>query len=375
MTAIFKDYSQFIWIDHCFQILSTLVCGAALVSWAYSYRDRASSIGGDVGDDSSIVKEVDVQSLATEDEPSDDSDIEDEDVDNKSQQPSSSPASSSAHPKTNTSNKNSSNKCPTREKARAQGLILYNKHWYDVYKFIPHHPGGSEILKQYLGTDITHVFHVMHRDPNQIMKYRKPVREATEEEMKELLQRREDVCQEMFNVYEEGVMTKSHAVDFLDRKQFNLEAFEKDAGELYDEFMKAGYTKPTLFWLVQKTALVLMFLFLSIVCMQLASSDGQEQSSSSIIATRPLSYILPGIFLGLFWHQSGFLMHDAEHHNLIGNERVNDILGWVYGTVFLGVNGAWWREEHREHHAMLNSFDDDGFKDPQVRVCCIVVLL
>lgn len=46
-------------------------------------------------------------------------------------------------------------------------------------------------------------------------------------------------------------------------------------------------------------------------------------------------------------------MHDAEHHNLAGNEVVNDILGWMYGTVCLGVNGAWWREEHREHHAFL----------------------
>ena len=268
-------------------------------------------------------------------------------------------------------------KCPTREKGRAQGLVLYKKHWYNVSKFIAHHPGGSELLEQYLGTDITHIFHVMHRNPKQIMKYRKPVKGATEEEMEELLQRRIYVCQEMFDEYEEGVMTKSHAADFFYRERFNLKAFEKDAGELYEYFVKAGYTKPTLFWLVQKTALVLMFLFLSMLCMKLASSDEQLSSSFSSlsslkIATTPalLSYILPGIFLGLFWHQSGFLMHDAEHHNLIGNELINDILGWLYGTVFLGVNGAWWREEHREHHAMLNAFDENGVKDPQVRVIC-----
>ena len=128
---------------------------------------------------------------------------------------------------------------------------------------------------------------------------------------------------------------------------------------------------PNLFWLVQKTAFVLMLLFLSMFFMKLAASDEQKSTPiSSIIATTPLSYILPGIFLGLFWHQSGFLMHDAEHHNLVGNELINDILGWLYGTVFLGVNGAWWREEHREHHVMLLAFDEDGFKDPQVRVIC-----
>ena len=373
VSAILKEYSQLISIDHSFEIAaSILICGVTLVCWmCTSCRSGA----GDFADDDSGFKEADIQSLQTED-PSDDSGSDDDEHDDtKSEQSSSSSASSSsstaaAYPNTR---HRPITKCPTRtrEKARAQGLVLYNKQWYNVSKFIAHHPGGSELLEQYLGTDITHVFHVMHRNPKQIMKYRKPVRGATDEEMEELVQRRMDVCQEMFDEYEEGVMTKSHAAEFFNRERFNLEAFEKDAAELYEDFMKAGYTKPTLFWLVQKTALVLMFLFLSVLCMKLASSDEQKSSSlSSIIATTPLSYILPGIFLGLFWHQSGFLMHDAEHHNLIGNELINDILGWLYGTVFLGVNGAWWREEHREHHAMLNAFDENGFKDPQVRVNC-----
>lgn len=365
IAAKVEEYSQFfISIDHSVKLAATaaLLFGATLIIWwASSSAD----------DNNSILKESDNQSLGTE-EPSDDSDIDDD----KSEQtsPSSSPSTAAAHPTTTTTSSNTdvtkNKKCPTREMARAQGLVLYNNHWYDVSKFIPHHPGGSELLDQYLGTDITHVFHVMHRTPKAIMKYRKPVREATAYELEELVQRREDICDEMFNVYEKGVMTKSHAADYLDRNKFNLKAFETDAGELYEDFMKAGYTKPTLFWLVQKTALVLMFLFLSVVCMKLASSS--SSSIEGIIATTPLSYILPGIFLGLFWHQSGFLMHDAEHHNLIGNERINDILGWLYGTVFLGVNGAWWREEHREHHAMLNSFDESGFKDPQVRICYLV---
>ena len=366
------ELSRFFSIDHSFEIATTvLICSVTLVWWAYG---DSSSAGGYCAskDDESNSKEADIQSLQTEDPSVDDSDIDDKYDDNKSQASSSSSASSStaaAYP--NTLHRPIT-KCPTREKARAQGLVLYNKQWYNVSKFIAHHPGGSELLEQYLGTDITHVFHVMHRNPRQIMKYRKPVRGATDEEMEELLQRRIDVCQDMFDEYEEGVMTKPHAAEFFNRERFNLEAFEKDAAELYEEFMKAGYTKPTFFWLVQKTALVLMFLFLSVLCMKLASSSSsdehQSSSLSTIIATTPLSYILPGVFLGLFWHQSGFLMHDAEHHNLIGNELINDILGWLYGTVFLGVNGAWWREEHREHHAMLNSFDENGFKDPQVRM-------
>ncbi len=377
VTAIFQDYSQLISTGHSFKIATTiLLCGVTFLWWAHGGSSGVDS----ANEDSSSLKEADVQSLQITEGPSDDSVIDDEYDDNKSQQSCSSLSSSStaaAYP--NTIHKPII-KCPTREKARALGLVLYDKHWYNISKFIAHHPGGSEILEQHLGTDITHVFHVMHRNPKQIMKYRKPVREATEEEMEDLLQRRFDVSQEMFDEYEEGVMTMSHAAAYFRRDRFVLEAFEKDCAKLYEDFTKAGYNNPTLFWLVQKTALVLMFLFLSVFCMKLAASDEQQSSSmSSIIATTPLSYILPGIFLGLFWHQSGFLMHDAEHHNLVGNEFINDILGWLYGTVFLGVNGAWWREEHREHHAMLQAFDENGFKDPQVRVnvhdmWCFIIL-
>ena len=42
--------------------------------------------------------------------------------------------------------------CPVREKARQEGLVLFDGNWYSVGKFVPHHPGGEEVLEQYLGT-------------------------------------------------------------------------------------------------------------------------------------------------------------------------------------------------------------------------------
>ena len=45
----------------------------------------------------------------------------------------------------------SDTKCPIRENARRQGLVLYNGNWYSVSKFVPYHPGGKEVLLQYLG--------------------------------------------------------------------------------------------------------------------------------------------------------------------------------------------------------------------------------
>ena len=254
---------------------------------------------------------------------------------------------SSAPPSTTT------NKCPLREKARREGLVLYDGNWYNIAKFVTYHPGGEEVLLQYLGSDISFVFKVMHRNSNKIMKHRRPVRAATKEEIEALTSRRDEICNVMLQEYKETSSSEEET-----GVEFDLKAFEEDTNELYQQFLKDGYFKPTTFWFIQKTALVLLLLSLSICSMRIM--EGRESSL--------ISYILPGIFLGLFWHQSGFLMHDAEHHNLVGSELVNDnILGWIFGTVFLGVNGAWWREEHREHHALLNTYDKEGFKDPQVR--------
>ena len=195
----------------------------------------------------------------------------------------------------------------------------------------------------------------MHRNADTIMQHRTPVRAATKQELEVLTNRRQEICTEMMDDYRLNNISKSRVeLSSSSVEAFDLQEFEKDTQQLYDEFVKDGYFIPTTFWLINKTALVLTFLSLSILSM--------KYFASSTI----LSYILPGMFLGLFWHQSGFLMHDAEHHNLVGSERMNDVLGWMYGTVFLGVNGAWWREEHREHHALLNTYDEHGVKDPQV---------
>jgi len=257
------------------------------------------------------------------------------------------------------------NKCPVREKARQEGLVLYDGDWYHVAKFVPYHPGGEEILLQYLGSDISFVFRVMHRDPVKIMKHRKPVRAATTEEMKALSTRREEICHEMMEDHRANSTSRTESSSWSSKDRaklkFNLEAFEKDANELHQQFVNDGYFSPTRFFLIYETARSLLCLSLSILCMKMSTATESTESNAILL------YILPGTFLGLFWHQSGFLMHDAEHHNFVGNERINEILGWIYGTVNLGVNGAWWREEHRDHHALLNSFDDEGVKDPQMK--------
>jgi len=177
------------------------------------------------------------------------------------------------------------NKCPIREKARREGLVLYDGNWYNVAKFVTYHPGGEEVLLQYLGSDISFVFKVMHKDSNKIMKDRRPVRAATKVEIEALNTRREEICNDMLQEYKETSSSEEET-----GVEFDVKAFEEDTNELYQQFLKDGYFKPTTFWLIQKTALVLLLLSLSICSMRI-----MEDRESSLI-----SYILPGIFLGLF---------------------------------------------------------------------------
>lgn len=182
--------------------------------------------------------------------------------------------------------------CPVREKAREEGLVLYDRNWYSVGKFVPHHPGGEEVLEQYLGTDISYVFRVMHRDPKKIMKYRKPVRTATSEEINALSVRRKEICEDMMDEYEskselspeKGLMNKMH------QEKFDLESFEKDAIILWETFVESGYFEPSRFWIIRNTVVLYALLASSIVCMKMLPSS---------------CFVVSGILLGLFWHQSG----------------------------------------------------------------------
>ena len=206
-----------------------------------------------------------------------------------------------------------------RETARKEGWVLYDGNWYSVGTFLPYHPGGSEILTQYLGTDISFVFRTMHRNPETIMKRRKVQRAATEEEKRTLLSKRNQVCHEMMEDFYQGSVSSAHKCK---SKKFNLESFEQDMRDLYQSFVDRGFFQPTLLWLCSKTALVFLFLSLSLMTMKLLPGVVTDSSSS----TSAISYILPGIFLGLFWHQSGFLMHDAEVRFHISSHFLHYIL-------------------------------------------------
>lgn len=261
-------------------------------------------------------------------------------------------------------------RCPLREQMRKEGLVLIDGNWYKVDKFVPYHPGGDEVLEQYLGADISFVFRVMHRQSDDILRRRKAHRAATPTELSILSSRRAEICRAMMSEASSSSASqrKTPSPEGGNGDDFDPNAFERDVTELHRSFVKAGYFAPTSSFVWQRVILAFSFLGASVALMSMPSTEDTNHSpSSSFVLASLLSTVAPGWLLGMFWHQCGYFMHDAEHHNLAGNERANDILGWLFGTVFLSVNGAWWREEHREHHALLNTYDDEGIKDPQMK--------
>ena len=59
---------------------------------------------------------------------------------------------------------------------------------------------------------------------------------------------------------------------------------------------------------------------------------------------------LAGWSLGMFWHQSAFIAHDACHRGTPENHGVWHWFGCIYGSFIFGISTAMWGDEHYQHH-------------------------
>lgn len=66
--------------------------------------------------------------------------------------------------------------------------------------------------------------------------------------------------------------------------------------------------------------------------------------------------------------RTGFLGHDAAHHQIARSARVSRLLGLLLGNLMLGMGYGWWNDKHNRHHANPNHTD----KDPDVAAGALV---
>ncbi|WP_151481156.1 fatty acid desaturase family protein [Streptomyces albicerus] len=69
--------------------------------------------------------------------------------------------------------------------------------------------------------------------------------------------------------------------------------------------------------------------------------------------------LVTAAFLAVMFTQTGFIGHDAGHHQISGSKRVNNLLGRVHADLLIGLSYGWWISKHNRHHAHPNYVDRD----------------
>jgi fatty acid desaturase len=69
--------------------------------------------------------------------------------------------------------------------------------------------------------------------------------------------------------------------------------------------------------------------------------------------------ILNGVFLAFVFTHTGFLMHDAGHHQIFRSTARNELVGLLCANLLLGLSFSWWNDKHNRHHANPNQVDVD----------------
>lgn len=76
---------------------------------------------------------------------------------------------------------------------------------------------------------------------------------------------------------------------------------------------------------------------------------------TSYILLRNGWYALSGVFLGMFWHQLVFTVHDAGHMGITHDFHIDSCIGIVISNFLGGLSCCWWKDSHNVHHIVTNS--------------------
>ena len=83
--------------------------------------------------------------------------------------------------------------------------------------------------------------------------------------------------------------------------------------------------------------------------------------SVAVLLTVPVFWVqcINALFLAFVCSQIGFIGHDAGHRQSSNSTRLNDLIGFIHGNLFIGMSFSWWMDKHNAHHAHPNEIDSD----------------
>jgi len=74
-----------------------------------------------------------------------------------------------------------------------------------------------------------------------------------------------------------------------------------------------------------------------------------------VLLGRSWYQLLIAAFLAAVFTQVAFLGHDAGHRQIFATRTGNDLLGFLYGNLLVGLSFGWWIDKHNRHHAHPNT--------------------
>eukprot|EP00958_Prasinococcus_capsulatus_P003194 scaffold297_cov386-Prasinococcus_capsulatus_cf.AAC.2 len=177
----------------------------------------------------------------------------------------------------------------------------------DATSWVPQHPGGSKLLANFAGQDITDEFAAFHFPP----------------------------AYKMLKALQIGRLDKPTEISD------DLRAFR----ELRKSLWKRGYFRPALGYYTFKIALNGLYMAMAIYLFL-----GQQSR---------WGFLVGGLLLGLSWQQQLLVAHDVLHLSMVKDSKLAFRIGRFLGTFLCGIGAAWWKFDHYTHHAVTNVISKD----------------
>ncbi|KAF7550015.1 hypothetical protein G7Z17_g5993 [Cylindrodendrum hubeiense] len=70
-------------------------------------------------------------------------------------------------------------------------------------------------------------------------------------------------------------------------------------------------------------------------------------------------YYLAAFWLGVVWHQLGFVVHDACHIAITHSYQVDSVISILVADFIGGLSAGWWKWSHNVHHIVTNAPEHD----------------
>ncbi|KAI3643577.1 hypothetical protein MP228_013132 [Amoeboaphelidium protococcarum] len=116
--------------------------------------------------------------------------------------------------------------------------------------------------------------------------------------------------------------------------------------ELHQRLKREGFYKPSYAFYVRRIAL-----FFCSLSMAFAVAYFYPSSAPHLV--------LSALLFGFTWHGLSFTVHDAGHHSVTGEKKIDDLFGSVLASFCGGLSMQWWMCNHNVHHIVTNDPEHD----------------